>query len=777
MHPPLLVQDLGLILIAAAVMLLIFKWLKQPVIFGYLLAGFLVSPYFLPTDPGQPLYQSYEWLYQYDFVALLAQMLSIRDTDNIHVWVELGVIFMLFGLGLEFSFKKLAAVGGTAMIATFINISSMIAIGFMVGRLFGWSVMNSIFLGGMLSMSSTTIIIKAFNDMGFQKQKFAGIVFGMLIVEDLAAILMMVLLSTFAVSQHFSGEELFDSILKLGFFMIIWFVVGIFLIPTMLRRFQKFMNDETLLIISGGLCLGMVLFASSVGFSAALGAFIMGSILAETVESKRIEHLLEPLKNFFGAIFFVSVGMMIDPDIVIGYWRAILILTAVVIVGRIIFATLGVSVSGQSLKVASQSGFSLAQIGEFSFIIATLGISLGVIADFLYPVIVAVSVITTFATPYLIGYSESVSQFIEKRIPANWERLKNGYASTEYKNVGPQSDWKKLLKNVVRIVLIYTIICLAIIFLANSFFKPFVFRSIPNRWGAIIVAVTTILSISPFMRSMLVRKNKSDEFRKLWNDNRFSRTGLMAMISARVLICITLVMLVLIPLFPFATPWLFIISLVVIIVVFYSKMIKKHSRRIEQRFLYNLHSKERIAQQNAPIQKKVVGDLLDKDIHIEEIEVSQTSSVIGKTLRQMNFKQTTGVNVVTIIRGPKKINIPDGNELLMPYDKIVVVGSDEEIQNFMKRVDKGKNDAMENAPEAQYHIVLSQYYIEEDSRLCGRTVRQLNTREVADCMVIGIDRNGHSVTDNFIDLHLQPCDILWLAGEEEKLAYFGELYA
>jgi len=442
-HLPPLIHDLALILITAGVVTILFKWLKQPVVLGYIVAGFLAGPSFV-------------------FIP------SVIDATNISIWAEIGVIFLLFALGLEFSFKKLMSVGGPASIATVITMGAMMAIGYLVGTLLGWSATDSLFLGSMISMSSTTIIIKTLTDMGMQKQKFANIVFAMLIVEDLVAIVMMVLLSTFAVSQQFKGLELVQNIVVLAFFLLIWFIVGIYLIPTLLKRFQRYLNNETLLVVVIGLCLGMVLFASSAGFSSALGAFVMGSILAETVEMKRIEHLVEPLKNLFGAVFFVSVGMMIDPAIIVAHAGTILLISGVVVCGMIFFSTLGVSVSGQSLRVAIQSGFCLSQIGEFSFIIATMGVNLGVIDKFLYPVIVAVSTLTTFGTPYFIKASTPVYRMLEKRIPAGWDRLLKGYSSEGYETtLNRQSDWNRLLKNVLRIVVIYSVVCLAILFLSG----------------------------------------------------------------------------------------------------------------------------------------------------------------------------------------------------------------------------------------------------------------------------------------------------------------------
>lgn len=749
-HLPDFISDLAVILITAGIVTIIFKWLKQPVVLGYIVAGFLASPFitWLPT---------------------------VHDMDNVQTWAEIGVIFLLFALGLEFSFKKLIDVGGTASIATLINMSSMIIVGYIVGRLLDWSFMDSIFLGGMLSMSSTTIIIKAFNDMCLQKKKFAGIVFGMLIVEDLAAILMMVLLSTLAVSQKFHGAGLFNEVLKLLFFMLVWFVGGIFIIPTLLRKLKKYLNDEILLVLAVGMCLGMVLFASSVGFSAALGAFIMGSILAETIESKHIEHLVEPLKNLFGAVFFVSVGMMINPRIIVDYAFIIILFTLVVLVGRVIFASLGVIASGQGLKVAVQAGFSLAQIGEFSFIIASLGMSLGVISNTLYPIIVTVSVITTFTTPYFIKMSPRVAVWLEKHLPAKWDRLIKGYAASSYKTVNKQNNWNKLLKSILTIVAIYFTISIAIMLIFQKFITPFIVENIPGVWGRILAAIVTLGIMAPFMRAIMMKKNRSKEFRSLWNDNKFNRGALISLIALRIVICVVLTLMVLIPLFPRMTVLMSIIALAVITIVIFFQGFKTQSRKIEARFMENLHGKQKLDERNAAILPVVANDLLSKDIHIEEFEVSPLSPSVGKTLKELNFRQKTGVNIITIIRGGKKLNIPDGREYLYPYDKIVISGSDEEIQNFSNHIDEQKDKRQEALAEShEYHISLFQYEIEKGSQMIGKSVIELGIREKTECMVIGLDRQGESITSVPPDMKFEEGDILWLAGERDKLNSFEE---
>lgn len=747
-HLPTIVSDLALILITAGVVTIIFKLLKQPVVLGYIVAGFLISPHF----------------------GLLP---DVADTNNISAWAEIGVIFLLFALGLEFSFKKLLDVGGTASIATLINMGSMIAIGYIIGQMMGWSNMESIFLGGMLSMSSTTIIIKAFNDMGLQKKRFAGIVFGMLIVEDLAAILMMVLLSTVAVSQHLEGKELAENVLKLVFFMVIWFVGGIFLIPTLLKKFKKHLNDETLLVVAIGLCLGMVLFADAVGFSAALGAFIMGSILAETVESKHIEHLVEPIKNLFGAVFFVSVGMMIAPNIIVEYAVPILILTATVLVGRVIFATLGVIASGEGLKVSVQAGFSLAQIGEFSFIIATLGMNLGVLSDFIYPIIVAVSVVTTFTTPYFIKGAIPVYNFLEKRVPGKWEKLITGYASSSHKTVNRQHDWNIVIKEVLSTVAVYFVLSLAVFFLSRKFLMPFMVDYIPGRWGAISAALVTLLLMAPFMRSIMRRKSRTEEAKRLWRDNHFNKGALIALNILRVVLCVVLILMVLIPLFPHMTGLLLGIAVVIAIAVAFTEGFKKQSEKMEGRFFENLNDKENAEDRKRVVNKDARNKLLSKNIHLEEIEVPQNSQKAGKTLSEINFKQTTGVDVVSIIRGDQKLNIPDGNVQIFPYDKLIVAGTDEELQNFITSLESYKQ-AQGSDSEPQHQISLSQFELEDGCSLIGKAIKDSNIKDKTDCMIIGLERDGEEIVNFSADTILQEGDTLWIAGERGKLDDFED---
>jgi CPA2 family monovalent cation:H+ antiporter-2 len=565
-HLPILVHDLVLILITAGVVVILFKWLKQPVVLGYIVAGFLVGPHMnlLPT---------------------------VVDNASVATWSEIGIIFLLFALGLEFRYRKLLEVGSSAFIATIINMVLMISIGYLTGNLFGWTGIESLFLGGMLSMASTTIIIKAFTDMNKQNQRFSNIVFTILIIEDIAAILMMVLFSTIAATRSFEGIQFVESLLRLIFFIVIWFVVGIYIIPTTFKRIKKYLNDETLIIVSVGLCLGMVIIAHAVGFSAALGAFIMGSILAETFEAKRIEHLMRPLKNLFGAVFFVSVGMMIAPNLISEHIIPILILTVIILVFRPLFISLGALASGESLKVAIQAGFSLAQIGEFSFIIATTGMQLGVISDFIYPVIVSVSVITTFTTPYGIRYSETIYNRVAKIVPAKWNRLITGHAANRQKKITVSNDWGKVMKILFVPIFIYFMLAIAVIILARMYLLPLITDQIPTQWGIIAFAVITVLLMSPFVYGIIrIRSSTSFLYIRLMKKSNHNRIALLLLNMIRTVLCIALILYVLIPLFPHIKGILIIVSIIVLVLIAINPRYEPHMKKLENQFLGNLNN-------------------------------------------------------------------------------------------------------------------------------------------------------------------------------------------
>jgi CPA2 family monovalent cation:H+ antiporter-2 len=565
-----LIADLALILICAGSMTLLFKRLKQPVVLGYIVAGFLASPN-------------------------MTYMPSVTDLHGIHLWSEIGVIFLLFSLGLEFSFRKILRMGATPIIAACAVIAGMMLVGMSTGQLFGWSQMDCIYLGGMLAMSSTTIIFKAFDDMGLRQKRFAGLVLSVLIIEDILAIVLMVMLSTLAVSKEFEGSQMLMSILKLAFFLVLWFVVGIYLIPLFLRKVKSLMSNETLLITALALCFGMVVIASAVGFSAAFGAFIMGSILAETVEREQIEHLVSPVKDLFGAIFFVSVGMMVDVALIAEYIVPILCIVVAIMLGQTILSTCGFLLAGQPLKTAMQCSFSLTQIGEFAFILATLGTSLHVTSDFLYPIVVAVSVFTTFTTPYMIRLAEPAYGVVERLMPQRWRSKLQDYAEAsndEMPESGEQqSRWKAHLKSVAVTVGIHCVLCMAIIALMLYFGKPFISNLLPAPWDGIVTAFITLSIVAPFLW-MLMRQGNSEDTRALWRDNRFSQAKLFALQFLRLFIAAAFVSYILGRTIHWGYTPSILIVLAIIFSIAFSPRLRKRSEQMNQTFTENLSQRE-----------------------------------------------------------------------------------------------------------------------------------------------------------------------------------------
>lgn len=738
---PTLIADLALILICAGVMTLLFKKLKQPLVLGYVVAGFLASPH-MPFTP------------------------SVMDTANIRTWADIGVIFLLFALGLEFSFKKLVKVGGTAVIAACTVIFCMIMLGIVVGMGFGWHRMDCIFLGGMIAMSSTTIIYKAFDDLGLRRKQFTGLVLSILILEDILAIVLMVMLSTMAVSNNFQGSEMLWSVGKLLFFLILWFVVGIYAIPELLKRCRKLMNEETLLIVSLALCFGMVVIAAHTGFSAAFGAFIMGSILAETVEAESIDRLVKPVKDLFGAIFFVSVGMMVDPGMIVEYAFPILIITLTVIVGQALFGTFGVVLAGQPLKTAMQCGFSLTQIGEFAFIIASLGVSLGVTSHFLYPIVVAVSVITTFLTPYMIRLADPASNFVDRHLPVSWRRMLTRYTSGS-QTVNHESLWRKLLFALARILVVYSIISISVILLSFRFVVPFFRESLPGVWGLLAGALFTILCISPFLRAIMVKKNHSVEFMTLWNDNHVNRGPLVSTIVLRVVISALFVMFVIARLFKASVVLMFGVALLLVILMILSQRLKKQSILIERKFFQNLRSRDRRAEYMGEKKPEYAGRLLSRDLHLADFEIPGESAWAGKTLLELNLGKKYGVHVASVLRGKRRINIPGGAVRLFPLDKIQVIGTDEQLSRFaeeMVRVSCMDADVIEKS-----EMMLKQFVIDAGSVFLGKTIPESGIREKHRCLIAGVERRNAELMMPDADMPFEEGDVVWVVGEKEDV--------
>ena len=739
-----LIADLALILICAGAMTLIFKKLGQPLVLGYIVAGFIASPHFALTP-------------------------SVIDTASIHTWSDIGVIFLLFALGLEFSFKKIVKVGGPAVIAALVIIFGMIFLGFSVGSSFGWSKMDALFLGGMISMSSTTIIYKAFEDMGLAKKQFAGLVMSILILEDILAVVLMVVLSTVAVSNNFEGRELIYSVGKLVFFLILWILVGIYLIPLLLRWAKKLMNDETQLVVALGLCFGMVVVAAKTGFSAAFGAFIMGSILAETIEAERIEHLVKPVKDLFGAIFFVSVGMMVDPAMIGEYWLPIVIITLTVIVGQVVFATTGVLLSGQSLKTAMQCGFSLTQIGEFAFIIATLGVSLGVTGSFLYPIVVAVSVITIFLTPYMIRLAEPAYGFVYKHLPGRFRTFLDNYAaSSASPTTSRDSDWKRYLGSILKVIVIWGILCVAVCGLSFGLLVPLMQRWIPAPWANIVSAVVTLLVLSPFLRTIVIKHSRSEAFQALWEDSRANRPILVATVVLRYILALGFVFYVLARLFHISVVLIALIALVAVLVMVSSRFIKRNAQRIERTFMTNFRSRELRAEYLGEKKPAYASRLLSKDLHLADFDIPAEIDWGGKTLAQLNFGQRYGIQVVSILRGGLRINIPKATACLFPQDHIQVIGSDSDLEAFGKRLSQSAID-LEDDRYRNGEMVLRCVPVTGTSPFLGLTIQGAGIRDRFHCLVAGVEKADGGLHAPDVTIPFEGGDVLWIVGEKEDV--------
>ena len=748
-HVPSLIQDLTLILIMAGVVTLVFKKLKQPLVLGYIMAGIIISPN-------------------------LPYTISVADTENIKTWADIGVMFLLFALGLDFSFKKILKMGIAPIIAATTIIFSMMMIGMLVAKGFGWTTMNGLFLAGMLAMSSTTIIYKAFDDLGLRQQKFSSLVMSVLILEDILAIVMMVVLTTIAKGDAVEdSSQMFSSLLSIVFFLILWFVVGLFFIPTLLRKTRSLVNDEVLLVVSLALCCMMAICASMAGFSSAFGSFVMGSILAETIEAKKIEKLIEPVKNLFGAIFFVSVGMLVDIQIVMEQWLVIICIIAAIILGQSIFGTFGFMLSGQTLKTAMRCSFSMGQIGEFAFIIASLGLSLGVIANFLYPVVVTVSVVTTFLTPYMIRGALPAYSVIEGHLSKKWISRINKISDIAPSNQDHSSGyWKPSLMQMGVNTLIYSVLTIAVMALMLTFGIEFIASVVPTGFAAPLTAALTILLEAPFLRAMVMKKNKSEEFKALWTGSRHNRAPLVFTILARGILAVGFIFYTCHALLHYSIALLVCIAIAAISFIIYSRGMKKSSIQLERIFIQNLRSKEIAARVSGKQKPLFAGHLLDRDIHISEVTLPTDSLWAGKTLSELNRGNRFKIHVSSIIRGNQHINIPSGSDMIFPGDTLKVIGTDEQLSALNATMQQ------EVIPEDEqiedHEMQLRKFRITDKSVLYGQSLITSQLRDKYSCMLIGMEEDEDNLIRVSPNYNFERGDILWIVGETKDLQHLAE---
>lgn len=734
---PAIFMDLAVILVAAGVITVVFKWLKQPLVLGYILAGFFIGPYF-PWFP------------------------AITDAANIHVWSDIGIVFLMFGLGLEFSIKKLKKVGATGAITALTELAIMFLIGSSVGKILGFSSMECTFLGCMLSISSTSIIIKSFDDLKLKQQKFTSTVTAVLVVEDLIAVLLLVVLSTVSVSRSFDGGALVGQMVKLVFFLIAWFVFGIYLIPTFLRWMRKYMTEETLLILAVGLCFGMVVLAAHAGFSTALGAFVMGAILSETIEADVIHRIVTPLKNLFGAVFFVSVGMLVNPEVLVKYIVPILVIALTIIVFKSLSATIGVTLSGRPLKTAVQSGFCFCQIGEFSFIIASLGLSFKVIDANLYPIIVSVSILTTFVTPYMIKGALPFYNWVEPKIPAKIKHRLDQYSESASKGAGDKAGIRTFLRKQLTNILIYGVILAAIALLSTSLLRPlldtlFADAGIPQIWSRLTGMVSTLILMSPFLWAVAVKNVSKERFKQIFETYRHSQAVVIPVMLLRYFVALFFAGLVVGSYVNLALGFLMVIALMVVMVVLFSRKANGFYAQIEERFFSNFNSRQ--AQTSFRIPKG-----MENEFSMERLRMTQYSPLAGKTLAACRIREDFGTNVVTIERGDSIIDLPGKDDLLMPGDLLTVIGNEEQVGRMRAAVEVEADILVHDRSGHELHMY--RYRVDPDGPLCGVEVANSPLSKHR-AMVIAIERGGERLVNPSRDTVFLPGDSLWFVSPEE----------
>ncbi|MDE7402968.1 MAG: cation:proton antiporter [Muribaculaceae bacterium] len=729
-HTNGLIADLAWILLLGAIVTLLFKKLKQPVVLGYILAGFLASPKF-------------EYLP------------SIANMENITFWAELGIVIIMFAIGLEFSFKKLFNSGSSAVVTALVVITGMTFAGFGVGYILGLNMINRVFLGGMISMSSTTIIIKALSDLGLRQRKFASLVLAVLIIEDLFAVLMLVLLSSLAMGDV-QGSELFFSIGKLVFFLIIWCIVGIYLLPTFLTRTRRFLNDETLLVVSMGLCFAMAIFSVACGFSLELGAFVMGSILAGTVIAERIEKIITPIKNLFGAVFFISVGMMVDPAILVQYWPEIILLYVVVIVGMIIFGSLGMLLTGQNLRVAIESGFTLTQIGEFSFIIASLGMSLGVLEERLYPIIVAVSVLTIFTTPYFIKMSSGAANFVEKHLPTSLRFLIDRYSTQSYDSNETKRLWRAVLSRYLWRILLYSVVLLAEILISQAIVFPFCDK-IFGSWGHIIATICTIIAMLPFLLALTMSSTKQSEKIRLHQSAGFYDVPLLAMRIIRYLVALFFIIYFTTVAYSSLTGWLVGVACFVVVLAFAGTKLVQRYHSIEEKFISNLNMRENT--------RLGVNNNLVDDMHQAFIEVDPEMPFVGDRLRDSGLRRDYGVSISSIQRGEQYMPLPSKDARIFPGDILGIIGSDAQLRHLNEDLEKAHKNVQEIV-QKQKPVELTSIKLSETSPIVKKALRDTDLLHDYSSMLVKMQRN-EVFTYPDPDMVLQPGDVIWVVGDPD----------
>ena len=743
-----LISDLGIMMLTAGIITIVFKKIKQPLILGYILAGFLLSPYF-------------PWFS------------TIVDTEGISTWSEIGIIFLMFHLGLEFNMHKLAEVGSTAILTCVINLVGMMGVGYITGTALGFSSVDSLVLGGMLSMSSTMVIIKVFDESKINGP-YTGGVFGTLVIQDIVGIFMMVIMSTVAVSKGISGLDMALQLSTMLLYLVVWLILGIFILPTFFDKTIKYMNDEMLIIISVGICLGMVLLAGVLGFSSALGAFLSGSLMAGTVHVERVETLTKPIKDMFGAVFFVSVGMLVSPAMIVKYIVPILVITAVTIVGKILFNGLGMLAAGQSLDNSIKSGFALAQIGEFAFIIAGLGSSLGLTEDFLYPIMVAVSVITTFTTPICIKAAPKFSKWFSGAMPSGFIKAVDKYTSDDQTEKEKDSDLSKYIKQYFLRIVIFGGLMLAASIVFTFTLKPFLAGYIGPSASAWVSIAAIYIAIALFSGPML---NLHDSlYTSLWLKGRMFQLPLTVMNLIKYFLITAIAMIPLWVFFTIHPIWLAAICATVLIVLSRKSFMATWYLKLENRFLKNFN--ERLLEEEEMKGRRE--EWLDQKLYIHSFKVEDAENqaeFVGKKLADLNWGKWYNVYIVKIQRGDKQLLLPGSQQHIKSGDKVYIIGEESACNNFctligdksdkplrsLKQFMSGDYEDVENA------LAFCPIKLTGDEAFAGKPIKQGKVKDHWHCFIIGMQQNGFPIIMPDPNHTVEKDDILWIMGSSNNV--------
>lgn len=747
MGVPQLIIDLAIMLMTAAFVTLVFKKLKLPVILGYIMAGFLISPYF-------PLF------------------MTVESEASIETWSEIGVVIILFHIGLEFDLHKIANIGSTAVVSALVKMSGVMVAGYGLGRVLGLTSMDCIFLGAMLSISSTVVIQKCFEEQGIQHEKFTSIVMGSLVMEDVFGVIIMVVLSTISASNGVSGSALVGSLAMMGCYLVIWLILGIYIVPTLLNRFTENLNDETLTVLSIGFCFLMALIANKLGFSMELGAFLAGSLLAGTKQAHNIERVTNGIKDLFGAIFFLSVGMMVNPEIIKESWTAILPIAIVAVVAKLIFAMIGMILSGQELETAVKGGTSLAPIGEFSFIIAGLGISLGVMDEYLYPVIVAASILTIIAAPSLIKNSNKLVKLIYKLLPDRLIDALDSYTSADQDIEEKDQEWTFVIKDFLVKTSLYGVIMFIVAIVGIRIIEPLLERSFLEPTAETIACVIIYISIAVFIKPMLGFHNVN--FTHLWMERMSNRLPLIVTVVVRIMVIAAVAYIPLRAFFGTRVLLLLGVVLAAMVVVGSTDVVQTYYLQLETRFLRNLNEK------TLDDEELEFGETrwLDQDYSIFSFFVPEGADYVGSTILQLDWGRKLSVYVVKIRRGKKNIVMPKADTVIVVGDKLYVVADEASLQTFHKTLGlEGELDNLRTLntfmntgyEDTESALACAPIKVRGKERYVGKAIKHSGILNRGQCMILGIQRDGYAIRMPDANMLIRKGDILWVMGSNNNV--------